>query len=898
MNFRKERIILTLAFCFLFLITFSAFAQDMGTIKGVVNNANGDPLIGANIYLEGTILGAATDADGAYFITAVPAGTYKIVVEYVGYKVQMSDVSVTAGESVTQNFTLVEDALGLDEIVVTGMVNPKKKIESSVAITTINTKEITLRAPRNTADLLKAVPGFYVESSGGEGGNNLFARGIPADGSFRYVSLQEDGLPVFEDGELMFGNADLFMRVDETVDRMEAVRGGTASIFASNAPGGIVNFISKTGGNRLRGLAKIGFGDYGMYRTDINIGGPLSKKWRFNIGGFYRHDDGVRPPGFTANQGGQIKGNFTRFLDKGYARINFKFLDDRNIFYLPIPLQNAESPEEITGFDANYGTMTSLDMQYLSVPTPKGESFNKKLDNGMHPQIKAVGGELFYEFKGGWSVKNVFRYTDINEEFNAIFSLSDPFTATSYAEDALANADPALGATRYQYRFARTGEVIQNANNLNGNGLVANVGWWNVALPMSNFANNLQLSKAFQNHNLTLGFYHTNWRVNSLWYWQDVLAEVRGGKDDNTRSLDLVLMDDNGNDVVSVTKNGLSKIGSFYQNYELDAVSRAIYLNDEFKLNEQLRIDGGIRYEFGRVNGYVENVSSFDLGDTTTLADDAVNYGDGTYSTYDWDYDEVALSLGANYKLSNRMAFFARGSKGFRTPDDQHFVFNAPGSYKVEKVIQAEGGIKYSSPNLALFGSVFGIQFKNIPFSDEVVENGQIVRAFRFANSQTFGLELEAIAKFQGFGVNITGTLQDPKYKDYEQLSYTDPTEPPTKIDFTDNQVRRIPKIYGEIRPSYEIRKFVVFASYRYFGERFVDDANNNTLPAWGAFYAGASYRLGNFVLDVNGSNLTNTIGLTEGNPRAGQVIGKVKNIYMARPIMGRSFTTSLTYNF
>ncbi len=880
----------------LLLLPVSLLAQQTGSIRGTVSDADG-PMVGVNVYLEGTTLGAATRSNGEYEIKRVPPGSYTLVASMIGYKTEKQSVTVAAGETVTVNFTLEQDVLEMDAVVVTGVLNPVTKLESSVAISTVNIEEIRYRAPRNTADLLKAIPGFYVESSGGEGGNNLFARGIPADGSFRYVSLQEDGLPVFENGELMFGNVDLFYRVDETVERMEAVRGGTASIYASNAPGGIINFISKTGGSTFEGLAKVTVGDYGLYRVDLNVGGPLSENWRFNIGGFYRVDDGIRPPGFTANQGGQLKGNFTRLMEKGYVRFNFRFLDDKNIFYLPIPLTNPSKPTGIAGFDPNYGTMTSLDMNYLSVGTPKGDSFIRRLDNGMHPRIRTLGGELYYEFDNGWNLKNAMRYTVNDEEFNAIFSLADPLSATAYAEQLVAaNADK--GVVGYRYKFARSGEVISDPSRLNGNGLVANVGWWNVSLPMSNFANDLRLSKSFGKHNLTLGLYHTDWKVNSVWYWHDVLAEVRGGKNTPTRALDLILLDANGNEVISATKNGLSRIGSFYQAYGLDAVSRAFYINDEFAVNEALRFDAGLRYEFGRVNGYVENLSSFNLGDTTTLADDNVLYGDGTYRTYEFKYNEIAWSIGANYKVSDALAFFGRISDGFRTPDDQHFVFFAEGSYKVEQVFQYEGGIKYSSPNLALFASLFGINFKNIPFSDEVVENGEIKRAFRFADSQTLGAEVEVILQFGNFGVDITGTLQNPVYKNYLFFRYEDPSAPPTKFDFDGNQVRRIPKVFFDIRPTYKFNNLTLYGSYRYFGERFVDDANNNKLPAWSAIYAGATYEFGNFILSVNGANLTNTIGLTEGNPRAGQIIGNVKNIYMARPIMGRSFTASLTFKF
>lgn len=162
---------------FLVILFFSctvAFAQ--GTISGKVTDTNGDAIIGANVFLTGTSMGAATDLNGNYTIENVPEGDYTVKASAVGYKAEESSVTVVDGLIATLNFTLEEDILNLSEVVVTGTQNPKTKLESSVAITTLDAKGIEKKAPRNTADLLKAVPGFYMESSGGEGGNNLFSR--------------------------------------------------------------------------------------------------------------------------------------------------------------------------------------------------------------------------------------------------------------------------------------------------------------------------------------------------------------------------------------------------------------------------------------------------------------------------------------------------------------------------------------------------------------------------------------------------------------------------------------------------------------------------------------------------------------------------------------------------
>lgn len=92
-------------------------------------------------------------------------------------------------------------------------------------------------------------------------GAQIFPRGLSTGQNnqlgFRYVSLQEEGLPLMS-SQLGFAVVDMFHRPDATVGRLEAIRGGTSSIIIANAPCGIFNFISKTGGNN-HGASLYGF---------------------------------------------------------------------------------------------------------------------------------------------------------------------------------------------------------------------------------------------------------------------------------------------------------------------------------------------------------------------------------------------------------------------------------------------------------------------------------------------------------------------------------------------------------------------------------------------------------------------------------------------------------------
>ncbi|MGH6998164.1 MAG: TonB-dependent receptor plug domain-containing protein, partial [Phenylobacterium sp.] len=226
------------------------------------------------------------------------------------------------------------DADGMvEELIVTARAGAEqRKVEASYAITTIGEEKLRMQSPVSVAEALKNVPGFWVEASGGEAGANIRARGIPMEG-YSAIAMQEDGTPIQHDGGLGFLNSDFSFRMDETVQRMEVVRGGPSSIFTSYAPGGVVNFITRKGSDQFEGLVKAQVGDYGLARGDFWVGGPVAG-FRVGLGGFYRVSDGVRDPGYRADEGGQIRLSIGRDFERGSIDFNVKHLDDNTIFFL------------------------------------------------------------------------------------------------------------------------------------------------------------------------------------------------------------------------------------------------------------------------------------------------------------------------------------------------------------------------------------------------------------------------------------------------------------------------------------------------------------------------------------------------------------------------------------
>jgi len=408
-------------FAFLLLCVHLLSAQ-VTPVSGKVTNAANEPLAGATVRVKGTKIAMKTSDAGTFSFENVPAGNTKIIISYVGYEVK--EVSFVPGaEAVIAMSELITQG---DEIVVTGVFDKRKKMEASVAITTLSPKLMDKLSPASAADLLKNVPGVYVNSSLGEIRNTVYSRGVSVgsnDGAsgYYYVSMQEDGLPVTN---ATYGNygPDYFLRSDATLGRLEAVRGGTASILGANAPGGIFNYVSKEGGSKTAGEIRTKYGLEGngknnFYRADFNIGGPLAKSWFYNVGGFYRYAEGARYPGYPINNGGQFRGNIVKKYATGSLKLYAKYLNDRNGWFEFTPTVSFTDPKPAAGFDENSSVLSPAVRQSFPINnTGKTATYNNR--DQIHSKDKSVGLNWEQRFGTGWTFNNAMRYSDKNAFWN------------------------------------------------------------------------------------------------------------------------------------------------------------------------------------------------------------------------------------------------------------------------------------------------------------------------------------------------------------------------------------------------------------------------------------------------------------------------------------------------
>lgn len=798
-----------------------------------------------------------------------------------------------------------DDVTELDVLVVTGRagVDFRTKAQTSYALTDISNEQLRLQAPMGVAEALKAVPGLWVEASGGEASANIRARGIPTEG-YSTLGLQEDGLPIQHDGGLGWLNADQSYRIDESVDRMEIVRGGPASIFASNAPGGIVNFVTRRGGDTPEGLVKYEIGDFNHHRVDAWYGGPIGD-WRYGAGGFWRISDGVRDPGFRANDGYQVRVSLGRDLPGG-GKIdgNVKHFDDHVVFFLGVPLtfDRKGDPTGVPGFNPNYGTFPGPETKRLNVRDANGPR-TVDVQSGTHVKLTQFTVKFQQPLAGGWKLDDGFRYRISDTTREGLF----PGSITPGTDRLAALRNGALAAfptaSSVQFRYTAAPTVLFDPAGANGNGLVHDGAVRTIAVKLDEIINDLRLLKKFsfanQTHDVALGFYVADLDEKFLRYSANIYTDVR----DNARLLDLVAVNANGAVVGAMSENGVSRYGSEFANGKGDSFTYAFYLSDEWQVTRDLRIDLGLRWEKINADGRAERSAGRNLGGPTA-ADDNVLAGTGVFDGFDRTFKRVGWTIGADWQFTPRNGLFARFTPTFRLPSVGDFITNASATPVIQRMDLYEIGYKYVSQPFDVFLTAFRTDYKNFGFGDTVFDatTGTFTQRTLFTSTKATGLEFEGTWRaVKWFDVSASATYQKPEFGDFRFTQVV--SGAPVSLNFTGNRLVRVPKTSLRVIPGFNLmgNRLRLQFPIEYYGDRFADAANSVKLPSYRVFNAALRYTMNRSItFHVNIENLDNEIGLTEGNPRTGQFLSgdAGARYYIARPILGRSYRGAITYHF
>jgi iron complex outermembrane receptor protein len=901
--------IIYVALLLLISIKFS-YAQNTA-VNGKVIDKTGLAIPGASIKIKGTSRATISDQNGNFSISAVPPGDIVLVTSFLGYLSKETIISQSQ-RATPLSITLSERANEMDEVLVTGVFDKRKRMDASVAISTLTASQMQRIVPASAADLLRNVPGVFVNSSVGEIRNTVTSRGTTVgtqDVGYEYVSMQEDGLPITNTTYYGY-TPDYFLRPDATLERLDAVRGGSASITAANAPGGIFNYVSKTGGDTFAGELRakyglVGNGDNSLGRIDANFGGPIAKDWTYNIGGFYRYDQGARSPGYAMNVGGQIKANVVKKYSKGSLKFFLKYLNDKNANPQPIPTVGYTNPKPAEGFNGNSTVLPpAYNFSSNDFLNKAGGSIDYNPKNLTKNIYKSLGFAWDHQLGNGWTFNNNARYSDNSTVAN--------FTGANIVTSATDATLPALmlgtiGVGTYSFKNVNTGQellnvtsngasYVVNKNNLPGQNILSGgilaspLGYYKNET--NEFLDQFSFNKKIKNMTFTLGGY---FGYSNVHRYSGTNGLTLSTIEDRPQ---LISMSLTGAPVYGFTPTNTPILGpaGVYQftnaqgtgqltgdlgnmiSYNARQTQAALFFGHTWEINQQLTFDWGLRYERVGVKGY--NIRGYSKtgvqggidGSVFTLYDNNV-LDHSTTVNFDKALNSLSFSGALNYKFNENLALYGRYSQGKKAPDlDIYFASNRVETIdllnpQLRTTRQVEFGLKARSGDLNLFLTPFYSVLSGVPngaiFGS--VATGFYNPPMTYGKYRTIGIEIEANYRLdEHFSFRGVATVQRSKILALDNwVANGDGPADDTIISYTGNETENAPRVMLNLTPTYTAGKFYTFITWSYLGSRQANSANVFKLPGFSQVDLGAGYDVSKKMqLSLNVNNVFNKYGV------------------------------------
>lgn len=266
------RLVLVLLLVSIFQVSVSA--QERGVLSGqVVDSTNSEPILGANVYIQELLRGDATDVNGDYEVTGIPAGTYRLRLSYLGYKTKFITVEIFENQETTLLIQLAPDFLLGEEITVLAQAAGqaaaiKQQVESNTIVNVVSKERLSELPDQNAAESVARLPGVSVQRDAGEA-SKVVVRGL----SPRFNSITVNGVRLPSSGDDR--SVDLSLLPSDVLDGIEVFKaltpdkdgdaiGGTVNLLVKRAPAKFKSTTSiETGYNDLRS-------EFGQYKLQSN----------------------------------------------------------------------------------------------------------------------------------------------------------------------------------------------------------------------------------------------------------------------------------------------------------------------------------------------------------------------------------------------------------------------------------------------------------------------------------------------------------------------------------------------------------------------------------------------------------------------------------------------------
>ena len=592
--------------------------------------------------------------------------------------------------------------------------------------------------------------------------------------------------------------------------------------------------ISKRGGDNFSGTFNFKTNSFGMMNGNLSLSGPIKKGWAYAVNAFVNLDPGTTNVNFTRflDQTQIYKGILTKRYRNGELNIQYKYADSKmiNTKMSPYIYRDGKQVDALEGFDIAHGNyLGNSAVWHIKDPlTGEYQDINLMDDTGSKTHMFDIFGN--HTFNNGMNLEYNFRYQNAHAGSN------------SFAYSAITDASNLPDNQRYIYADKNTTQVYA--------GLVQNTTLqFSRNVPTNTLVGKFELSKKHNKHQWLIGFntsyYNADKYTNGIFTFMQEVAE----------NPQRVILQKN---VDGVWKNAQAdEYGQWNYNksmfyYDGSEYKNAIYATEKWKILPSLTLDLGARFEWHKIDGsWAPNSVRNDVwtdktyvsGETQKIKKDEFNKS--FTATLTWNILKNFGLIGDAYYIEA-----TDGLNAYKTANDP--------LAKTNVVPYFAGGVFFNSKWVSLISRVSKISRSNLVasggFNNSSGENTKL--SFNY-DIKTIGWTTDAnITPFKGFQLHLMLTLQNPTMDNFEFDVFGE------HYNYNGLPARVTSKTLIEIDPSYQWKKFRIWASARYFSKQSCSYPATLYFPSRWETFAGFDYKHNKHInFSVNVVNLLNQTG-------------------------------------
>jgi len=653
--------------------------------------------------------------------------------------------------------------------------------------------------------------------------------------------------------------------------------------------GYIVTSWDREPGSKFKGFASTYVNNFGSFRYDASISGPIGEKgwgYMFGINETYDRGSGMDFK-FTPYQDRveMFKVGVSKKYKQGNVRFYYKHATAKPVLgvYNPLVYEGNGKYKAADGFSLGRDSYIVRDGLFPYYDNNTGEA--KMGDLNSDQASKNITDALYitgeHRFKNGMKLN----YSNMYMNSKAAFTIQYPIS--------LMVQDPDQRTQGEVYTYNGTN------NNYNGSVQLVSAQYY-PQVEINTFISRAELTKKVKEHNLRLGATYQYYRAPEVSYGGLYYQTVEPNPQRLDRYQDIGVP----GYLYPVTKDGLlpsQGIGS----YKLSSTKKlALYASDDFKFNRWLDASFGFRIErqddheirSPYINQFINDRPLIDrrfdnnwnkVGTASVVAKVTNHFGlladvtyNDWYSRY-WDYAEDQKDSNGN-PLPGAIQDQALGNR--------------------QIVLNAGGGIYWNHGNLfSIVSKVTRIQKNNNIASQSIVNpaNTQEQAVFNpiFYDISTIGWTTDIVSQpFKNFNIHYLLTVQNPQYKNYAYSAFGE------SYNYTNSVIPELSKVLMEIDPSYFMMKgdLKLWLSLRYYGKQYGNATNAFAYNGWWESFGGVNFKMSRSVdLGLQVVNILNQGGIKGALVGADQITDA--SSYIGRKIVAgaiRPRTLELTVNF